>query len=32
MIVLAAISSAAGLGVIVFMTVWNIVQGRKQRV
>lgn len=31
MIVLAAISSAVGLGVIVFMTVWNIVQGRKQR-
>lgn len=32
MMVLAAISSAVGLGVIVFMTVWNIIRGRKQRV
>lgn len=32
MMVLAAISSAVGLCVIVSMTVWNIVQGRKQSI
>lgn len=32
MMVLAAISSAVGLGVIVFMTVWNIIRGRKQSI
>ena len=31
-VVLATISSAVGLGAIVIMTVWNIVQGRKQSI
>ncbi|MGN0394525.1 MAG: hypothetical protein ACI4EF_04120 [Coprococcus sp.] len=30
MMLLAAISSAVGLCVTVFMTIWNIIQGRKQ--